>query len=235
MNFTVCLYNILLKILRKIIKHSVRIDNNPADEFLLKIFEEDRLGRASKFCVPAKSTALPWIHYTGQDNRLGRRVCTVWGPLKLQAKALGQKEDQKTCLYKPLFKDIMNNNAVNFHRRRFIAAKLYSLRFLENGSLEQRANNNCQLQYLHRTWSRMRLVLSRSTCTSSGLTFHSLAANWTHSKEKGPKIPLCTSITAQAMVRITKVLENNKTGLVRTQRVSVTIVVVEKQYVLHIT
>ena len=59
MNFTVCLYNILLKILRKIIKHSVRIDNNPADEFLLKIFEEDRLGRASKFCVPAKSTALP--------------------------------------------------------------------------------------------------------------------------------------------------------------------------------
>jgi hypothetical protein len=55
----VCLYFILLKILRKIIKQSVRIDDNPADEFLLKIFEGDRLGKASKFCVPAKLPALP--------------------------------------------------------------------------------------------------------------------------------------------------------------------------------
>ena len=150
-NFTVCLYFILLNILRKIIKYSVRIDDNPADEFLLKIFEGDRLGKASKFCVRAKLTALPGIHYIGQDNRLGRRVFKAWGPLKLQAKALGQKgEDQKTCLDKPLFKVVMNNNSVNFNRRRIIAAKLYSLRFPENGSLEQRANN-CQLQYLHRT------------------------------------------------------------------------------------
>ena len=57
--FTMCLYFILLKILRKSKKYSVRIDDNPADEFLLKIFEGDSRGRASKFCVPAKLTALP--------------------------------------------------------------------------------------------------------------------------------------------------------------------------------
>ena len=214
-----CLYLILLKIPRKITKYSVRIDDNPADEFILKIFEGDRPGKASQFCVPAKFTAIPWIHCIGQDNRLGRRVCTAWGPPKLQAKPLGQKEeDQMTCLDKPLFKVVINNNSVNFHRWRFIVAKLYSLRFLENGSLEQRTNNNCQLLRIHRTWSRVRLVLSRSTCTSFGVTFHSLAANWTNSKEIGPKIPDCTNIIAQVKFRITKVLENNKTGIVRTTR-----------------
>jgi hypothetical protein len=30
-----------------------------ADEFLLKIFEGNFLGKASKFCVPAKHTVLP--------------------------------------------------------------------------------------------------------------------------------------------------------------------------------
>jgi hypothetical protein len=35
------------------------IDDNTADEFLLKVFEGERLGKASKFCVPAKLTALP--------------------------------------------------------------------------------------------------------------------------------------------------------------------------------
>ena len=149
-----CLYFIIPKILRKILKYSVRIDENPADEVFFFFFNiRRRPSWKSKQALCTCYTYCPSpnsLHRTRQWLR--SKGVHGLGSTEIASQATRTKGGgQKTCLDKPLFKVVMNNNSVNFHRRRFIAAKSYSLRFPENGSLEQRANNNCQLLYTHRT------------------------------------------------------------------------------------
>jgi hypothetical protein len=58
-NFTTYVYFILLKILRKIYKIFSTINENPADEAVLKTFQANSLGEPNNFWVPAKLIALP--------------------------------------------------------------------------------------------------------------------------------------------------------------------------------